>query len=102
MLYQALRHLRRFHGIKQLELAEKLDISNSYLSEIESGVKAHAITVELLGKYSQIFGIPVSSLLLFSEQLEAGKRSDKLRVSMAGKVLKILDWIDKQNESVTA
>jgi transcriptional regulator with XRE-family HTH domain len=102
MLHLALRHLRRFHGIKQQDLAQKLEISNSYLSEIESGVKAHAITVELLGKYSQIFDIPVSTLLLFSEQMEAGKRSDKLRVLMAGKVLKILDWIDKQDEPAAA
>jgi hypothetical protein len=34
--------------------------------------------------------------------MEAGKRSDKLRVLMAGKVLKILDWIDKQDESTAA
>jgi transcriptional regulator with XRE-family HTH domain len=102
MLHLALRHLRRFHGIKQQDLAQKLDISNSYLSEIESGVKAHAITVELLNKYSQIFDIPVSTLLLFSEQMETGKRSDRLRVVMAAKVLKILDWIDKQDESAAA
>lgn len=102
MLHLALRQLRRFHGIKQQDLAQKLEISNSYLSEIESGVKAHAITVELLGKYSQIFDIPVSTLLLFSEQMEAAKRSDKLRVLMAGKVLKILDWIDKQDEPAAA
>lgn len=98
MLYQALRHLRRYHGMKQQDLALKLGISNNYLSEIESGAKAHAITVDLLERYAAIFGVPVSTLMLFSEQLDSTKRSDRLRVSMAGKVLKILDWIDQHEQ----
>lgn len=76
-------------------MAAKLQISKSYLSEIESGVKAHAITVDLLNKYAEIFNIPVSTLMLFSEQLDPGKRSDKLRIAMAAKVIKMLDWIDQ-------
>jgi transcriptional regulator with XRE-family HTH domain len=95
MLHSALRHLRTYHGLKQQDMAAKLQISKSYLSEIESGVKAHAITVDLLNKYAEIFNVPVSTLMLFSEQLDSGKRSDKLRVAMAAKVIKILDWIDQ-------
>ncbi|MGV3683760.1 MAG: helix-turn-helix domain-containing protein [Acidovorax sp.] len=98
MLNKALKHLRRYHGMKQQELASKLGISNNYLSEIESGAKAHAITVDLLTRYAEVFQVPVSSLMLFSEQLGAGKRSDKLRVSMASKVLKMLDWIDQHDQ----
>lgn len=102
MLHSALRHLRRYHGIKQQDLAAQLQISNSYLSEIESGVKAHAITIELLNKYAEIFKVPVSTLMLFSEQLDSGKRSDKLRISMAAKVLKMLDWIDQHDDDKKA
>ena len=102
MLNQALRHLRRYHGMKQRDLAVKLGISNNYLSEIESGAKAHVITIELLNKYAEIFKVPASTLMLFSEQLESGKRSEKLRVSMATKVLKMLDWIDQHDDSQTA
>lgn len=98
MLNQALKHLRRYHGMKQQDLAAKLGISNTYLSEIESGAKAHAITVDLLTRYSEIFKIPVSTLMLFSEQLDSTTRSEKLRVSMAGKVLKMLDWIDQHEQ----
>lgn len=98
MLNQALRHLRRYHGMKQRDLAVKLGISNNYLSEIESGAKAHVITIELLNKYAEIFKVPASTLMLFSEQLESGKRSEKLRVSMAAKVLKMLDWIDQHDD----
>jgi transcriptional regulator with XRE-family HTH domain len=102
MLNQALRHLRRYHGMKQRDLAAKLGISNNYLSEIESGAKAHVITIELLNKYAEIFKVPASTLMLFSEQLESGKRSEKLRVSMAAKVLKMLDWIDQHDDQQAA
>ena len=98
MLNQALRHLRRYHGMKQQDLASRLGISNNYLSEIESGAKSHAITVDLLSRYAAIFKVPVSTLMLFSEQLETTNRSDKLRVSMASKVLKMLDWIDQHEQ----
>src|SRR5689334_12779910 len=98
MLNQALKHLRRYHGMKQQELATQLGISNNYISEIESGAKAHEITVYLLNKYSVIFKVPVSTLILFSEQLDASRRSDRLRVSMANKVLKMLDWIDQHEQ----
>lgn len=102
MLHQALRHLRRYHGMKQQVLADKLGISNNYLSEIESGAKAHVITVELLNKYAEIFSVPASTLMLFAEQLDSGKRSEKLRVAMAAKVLKILDWIDQHDNDKQA
>ena len=93
MLHRALRHLRRYHGLTQDELAGQLNISTSYLSEIESGKKAHAITVDLLARYSKVFDVPVSSLLLFSEQLDSPRRSEKVRVAMAEGVLRVLDWI---------
>lgn len=102
MLNQALRYLRRYHGMKQQDLAAKLGISNNYLSEIESGAKAHVITVELLNKYADVFKVPASTLMLFSEQLDSGKRSEKLRVSMAAKVLKMLDWIDQHDDKQAA
>jgi len=98
MLHRALRHLRKFHKLSQQELATQLGISNTYLSEIESGVKAHAITVDLLTRYGAIFDVPVSSIMLFSEQIDSDKRSEKIRVSMASKLLKVLDWIDAHAE----
>lgn len=86
--------------MKQDVLAKRLGISNAYLSEIESGKKAHAITVDLLRRYSDIFDVPVSSLMLFSEHLESGARSEKIRLALASKVVRILDWIDADEEPV--
>jgi len=96
VLHDALRLLRSFHRLSQTELAGKLGISNSYLSEIESGKKSDAISVEMLKRYSEVFSVPVSSLMLFSEQLDVRKPGDKVRVAAAGKILKILDWIDER------
>jgi transcriptional regulator with XRE-family HTH domain len=60
MLNKALRLMRVFNDLSQKELAEKLGISKSLISEIESGKKNS--TIELLNKYSNFFDIPVSSI----------------------------------------
>lgn len=91
MINDALRLARVFHNLKQKELAEALDISPSYLNEIESGKKQ--VTMEILQKYSDHFKIPVSSLLYFAEQQ---KRSGTKAPAnpIAAKALKMLDWVE--------
>lgn len=96
MLNRALKLLRTYHQLKQVELAKRLDIGNSYLSEIENGIKTPSI--DLLQKYSAIFKIPVSSIILFSEKIEEPQRpSEKLRVAAADKILRLLEWIDERD-----
>jgi transcriptional regulator with XRE-family HTH domain len=97
MLSEALKQIRIFHQYKQVTLADRLHISKSYLSEIESGRKS--ISVDLLAKYSKEFSIPASSLLLFSENIDAAKASDKLRLKCAGKVIDIMKWIGATHEA---
>lgn len=93
MLNRALRLLRTYHHFSQIELAKKLQISNSYLSEIESGDK-HA-SIELLDKYSVIFKMPLSSIILFSELNSANKKfTDKISFTAADKILRLLEWIE--------
>lgn len=82
--------VRVFHDLNQTTLAERLQISKSYLSEIESGKKQ--VTLELLQRYADTFGMPLSSLLFFAEQIEGGTR-EKVRTAIAGKVVKMLDWM---------
>lgn len=88
---QALKLIRQFHSIKQIELATKLGISNSYLSEIESGNKE--VTLALLKKYSECFKLPISSLMLFSEKLEDNSLSAKFRIKFASKLKQIMEWV---------
>jgi len=97
MLNEALKQIRMFHQMKQVDLAEDLSISKSYLSEIESGRKS--VSMDILQKYSDIFSVPVSSLLLFSENLDAAKASDKLRLKCANKIIKIMEWVGMHNET---
>lgn len=94
MLNRALRLLRTFHQLSQVELAKRLGISNSYLSEIESGNKNPGL--DLLEKYALIFNIPVSSILLFSEKLNGDRSSEKIRVKAAEKILRILEWVGEK------
>jgi len=99
MLHDALRLIRNYHDLNQTELAQKLNISKSYLSELESGKKT--ISVDHLNKYASVFNVTVSSLMLFSEKLESNSLSEKTRIYAADKIIKIMDWIvDKEEEKV--
>lgn len=97
MQHEALRLVRVFHDMNQSALAERLGISKSYLSEIENGKKPP--TLELLQKYADTFNMPLSSLLFFAENVDSHTRSDKVRAAIAGKALKMLQWIADKDEA---
>lgn len=97
MLHDALRLIRVYHDMKQAELAEKLGISKSYMSEIEKGTKSP--TVELINKYAEVFGIPASSILFFSENMNkphAAGTAQQARRFVAAKIIKLLQFLDER------
>lgn len=98
MINQALKKIREFHNMKQNELATSIGISNSYLSEIESGKKLP--NLDLLQKYSEIFDIPVSSLLYFSEELDndSSLSITNLKLKSRKFLLKLLEWSNSVDE----
>ena len=98
MINRALKLLRTFHQLSQVELAKRLGLSNSYLSELESGIKTPSI--EILEQYSVVFKLPLSSILLFSEQLESATPGNKLKIKAADKVLKLLEWVAEKETIV--
>lgn len=100
MLNDALRVFRSYHGLSQSDLAERLDISPSYLSELESGRKQ--VTLQILEKYSQSFDLPISSILLFSENIEDGSIAGKFKTAAAKKVVSILQWAESTGVLSTA
>ncbi|MBS0349092.1 MAG: helix-turn-helix transcriptional regulator [Proteobacteria bacterium] len=96
MLNRALKLLRTYHQYTQVELAKRLGISNSYLSELEKGDKTPGL--DLLERYSEVFKMPVSSILLFSESIhEDRKPGAKLRVAAADKILRLLEWLQERD-----
>ena len=91
---EALRLLRIFNGYKSAELADMLEISQSYVSELENNKKQP--TIEVLDKYAKVFGMKKSTIFLFAESLETekDKQDQKQRMAYAGmKLLKILEKV---------
>jgi transcriptional regulator with XRE-family HTH domain len=91
MLNESLKVLRTYLGKTQAELANDLGLSQSYLSEIESGDKD--VTLEVLRKYGSHLDIPLSSLLFFAENIEGVPTRSKRQIFVADKVLKLLKRI---------
>lgn len=96
MIDRALRLTREFHRMKQGDLAKKLGISTSYLSEIESGKKPASL--ELLDQYSKVFNVPPSTFLLFKER--AAGHLDKGVSDHAKRLLDFFAWVTSDDEDV--
>lgn len=98
MINKALKLVRQYHNINQTQLASKLSISTSYISELESGKKEPSI--EMLQRYAQHFNVPLSSLIVFSETLGGSQNINKARAFISKKMLKILEWIADQDDQL--
>jgi len=97
MLSNALKMLRLFSQQTQSALAGQLGISKSYLSEIESGKKNPPL--DLIDRYSKIYDIPSSQILLFSEQMTGVSTGEKVRVFSAKQMLRFMQWISDGNDT---
>lgn len=95
MIGKALKLVRQFHDVSQTKLASDLGISNSYLSEIESGKKEPSL--EFLTAYAKHFDMPASSILMFSEHIEDSGRVRDFRKALTSKALRIFEWISVKN-----
>lgn len=93
---EALKLLRIINGYKSKELAYMLQLSQSYVSELENDKKQP--TMEVLEKYSKVFKMKKSSLFLFAESLETDKGNDDQRQRMEYAGAKLL-YILGENES---
>jgi len=93
MYHRALKLIRQYHRLTQAELSHKLNLSKSFISELEKdGGKKPSI--DILERYSNYFDIPTSSLLLFAEQTAKDQFSERARVYTADKVLRMLEWLE--------
>ena len=100
MFGQALKLLRRYQGLNQSALAKKLNVSRSYVSELENGNRTPSL--DLLSRYAKIFNIPVSSLVFFAEALEdkenLSSSLEKAKGVIARKVIALLTILDVDSE----
>ena len=88
MLGNTLKRLRGIYGYSAKEMSELLGISSSYLSEIENGKKK--VPMDLLERYSELFGLRVSTLVRFSEDYEDAELNSagqKFITSLMSKVI---------------
>lgn len=88
MLGNTLKRLRGIYGYSAKEMSELLGISSSYLSEIENGKKK--VPMDLLDRYSELFGLRVSTLVRFSEDYEDAELNNagqKFITSLMSKVI---------------
>lgn len=95
MLGEALRLIRVFNDLKQTEMADRISMSRSYLSEIEKGQKTP--TLEVLEKYSKEFSIPVSSIMFFAEEIPKAKIGERVRAKVAKNVMGMLQFIERKS-----
>lgn len=105
MLPEALRLLRVYHDLKRNELAERLGLSPSYISELEKGNRTPSLDV--IEKYAREFSVPASSILFFSENISQATggawSAQNTKKAIAGKVIRFLQAIENRTEShVTA
>ena len=63
---RVLKALRVVNDYSIKDLAEKLQISSSHISRVESGEKNPS--EELIKKYSELFGIKVSTIKFFDSE----------------------------------
>lgn len=97
---ETLRRLRGIYGYSARELSEVLQISSSYLSEIEHGKKQPSM--ELLQRYADVFGLRLSTLLRFSENygdaVNQGK-GQQFITKMMGKLIEAYGGADEGTDS---
>lgn len=100
MYHRALKLIRQYHRLTQVELAEHLGLSKSFISEIEKecGKKP---SIDVLERYASYFRIPLSSLLLFAERTDTADFGERSRTYAADKVLKMLEWLEETTRAET-
>ena len=90
MIQDALKTLRAYKVLQQNELAKKLEISTSFLCEIETGKKLP--NLKLLQKYAKVFEIPISDIFYLQDIIDNNFNA------LNGNVFKIIKWLDEKKE----
>lgn len=88
---EALRLLRLYSKLSQAELAERIEVSQSMISDVEAGRKS--VSMDLLESYSRALNIRMSQLLFFAEEIEGQPIARRGQLIIAEGVLRLLESI---------
>lgn len=91
MLGKALRIVRVFHNYTQAEIARKIGVTQSYISEIEKGDKTPSL--DIVQAYAKQFKIPASSIMFLAENLGDAEGGRSFKTALSKKVVSILEFI---------
>lgn len=94
MIERALKLAREYSNVSPTEMANLLQVSRSYISELESGKKR--VTVDILNKYADALRLPASAFLDFADALSGNANPDRQR--RAEKLIHILNWVADDEE----
>ena len=61
--------LRKEKGMTQRQLAEKLDISESYYNQIENGERQKHMDISLVNRLSMALNVPITQIVECENQL---------------------------------
>lgn len=97
-MYMRIRKAREEQGYTREKFAEKLDVSVSYLAELERG--RTGISVKMLIKVCKLLGLSADYVLFGEERDEDSKRMDAIH-KIDDKYLPLLDKIILELLSLT-
>lgn len=83
-----LKRLRLLYGDSAKNFAKELNISASYLSEIENGKKDPSLG--LLNKYSQFLGIKLSSIMMMVEDDNHTENKKNMSTKIVGSTMQLI------------
>ena len=89
-MYMRIRKAREEQGYTREKFAEKLDVSVSYMAELERG--RTGISVKMLIKVCNLLGLSSDYVLFGKERAEDGKRLEAIH-RIDGKYLPVLDAV---------
>jgi transcriptional regulator with XRE-family HTH domain len=90
---EALRLIRILNNKKSKDLAEQLEISSSYLSQIENNKRKP--TLEIIVKYADIFSMRASTLLFLLEEYQDVSFGGKAKSNTKDIVLNLMKTLEK-------
>ena len=88
---EALRLIRIYSKFSQVQLADRLGVAQSLVSDVESGRKG--VSMDLLERYSDALGVRMSKLLFFAEEIEGQPIGRRGKLIIAEGILKLLEHL---------